>query len=99
MLRRWVPIAAAAMTLAAGAPFPATTMSRMPAGECVQTTRGSVYRTMANDRYPCEVDGHRLMIYDFGRKVAAPEGSYVNVPGGKRCEVGKGGMILSCSLR
>ncbi len=99
MLRRWTTIAAAAMTLAAPAAFPATAGKAVPAGECVQTTRGTVYSTIANDRYACEVDGKRLMIVDLGRKVAAPEGTYREIPGGRNCRVGKNGVILSCRLQ
>lgn len=98
MLRRWTAIAAAATTLAAPAAFPATAGKAVPAGECVQATRGIVYSTIANDRYACEVDGKRLMIVDLGRKLAAPEGTYREIPGGRNCLVGKDGMILSCKL-
>lgn len=99
MPARWIPIAAAAPTLAAGAAFPATAGSSAPAGKCVRTTRGNVYRTIANDRCRCEGDGNRPMLIDLAGKATAPEGSCANLPGAKTCGVGKGGFILSCSLR
>ncbi len=98
MRMRWTTIAAAAMTLAAQAAYPATAGKPVPAGECVQATRGTVYSNIANDRYRCEVVGNRLMVIDLGRKEAAPEGTYREIPGGRSCLVGKDGIILSCRL-
>ncbi len=98
MLTRWTTVAIASMTLVAQAAFPATAGKPVPAGECVQATRGTVYSNIANDRHRCEVVGNRLMVIDFGRKEAAPEGTYREIPGGRNCRVGKDGIILSCRL-
>lgn len=96
MTTRWKAIAAV-LTLAALAAVPAAAEKPATAGECIQTGRGAVYHTITNDRYRCQIDGNRLMLFESGRKVAAPEGTYRNLPDGRNCLVGKGGHILSCS--